>query len=165
MFQSVLRRWLKRPPQTDQAVSSPEAPEPAAPLPPQSPAGRFPARTPRLTVEVCDLADETLVRLQGEGGFLEAAILETALLPLNARRPAVVTFNLSELYFISSLVLGILVRFCRSAARNGGRVRLTALQPQVRESIEQAGLVTLLLEQDAAEAAQDGAANLAPVNA
>jgi anti-anti-sigma factor len=165
MFQTLLRCCSKASTRSDQAVSPGGSLEQPAPLPPLPSAGRSPAQTPRLAVEVCHLSSEVLVRLQGEGGFLEAAVLDAALLPLSARRPAVVTFNLSELYFISSLVLGILVRFCRSAARNGGRVRLTALQPQVRESIEQAGLATLLLEQDAGEAAQDGAVNLAPVNA
>jgi anti-anti-sigma factor len=96
------------------------------------------------------------VRLEGEAGLLEAAVLDAALLPLNARQPAVVTFDLSELHFMSSLVLGIFVRFCRSAARTGGRVQLTALQRQVRESIERAGLAMLLLEGRGGSPGQSG---------
>jgi hypothetical protein len=42
-------------------------------------------------VEVCDLANEVLVRLRGEAGYLEAEILDAALPPVRARRPALVT--------------------------------------------------------------------------
>jgi anti-anti-sigma factor len=116
-------------------------------------------------VEVSDLANEVVVRLRGEAGYLEAETLDAALLPVRARRPALVTFDLSELHFIASLALGILVSFRRTADRTGGRMRLTALRPNVRETVEQAGLAKLLLEPDAPAAAQDGAPNRALVKA
>ena len=59
---------------------------------------------------------------------------------LEARRE----FDLGELRLISSMVLGVLVGFHRSTLRTGGRMRLIALQPIVREAIEQANLTTLL---------------------
>jgi anti-anti-sigma factor len=151
MLQTLLHFCSKASTRSDQAVSSVGSPEQRTALPPPSSAGPSPSRTPRLAVEVCVLAGEVLVCLKGEAGYLEAEVLDATLLPLNARRPLMVTFNLTELSFISSLVLGVFVRFCRSAVRWGGRVRLTALQPQVREAIEQAGLAMMLLEQDAAE--------------
>jgi anti-anti-sigma factor len=108
---------------------------------------------------VCELANEILVRVQGEAGYLESDVLDRALMSLRARRPALVTFDLSELHFLASLALGILVGFRRSAIQHGGRVRLTALQPNVRETIEQAGLARLLLEPDAPAPAGDGGPN------
>jgi anti-anti-sigma factor len=109
-------------------------------------------------VVVNELPDQVLVRLQGEAGFLEADVLSAALVRVSARRPALVTLDLSELHFLSSLVLGILVRFGHSTVRAGGRVRLTPPRREVAEAIEQAGLMTLLLGPAAAEDAQDGAA-------
>src|SRR6516225_1179715 len=53
-------------------------------------------RTPRLEVLVCDLANEVKVSLKGEAGYLEAEVLSAALLPLSARRPPLVIFDLSE---------------------------------------------------------------------
>jgi anti-anti-sigma factor len=115
-------------------------------------------------VVICDSADEVIVRLQGEGGYLDVQPLNAALLPLHARRPALVTFDLSELHFISSLVLGVLVSFRRSAARAGGRVRLTALRPEVHEAIVRTGLATLLLEPDAPETGGNEAQGLTLAN-
>jgi anti-anti-sigma factor len=114
-------------------------------------------------VVVCEMADEVNVRLQGEAGYLESAVLDSALMPLRARRTALVTFDLSELTFIASLALGILVSFYRSAKQYGGRVRLTAMQPNVREAIERTGLIRLFQESDAAAGAQDAGPNPASV--
>jgi anti-anti-sigma factor len=105
------------------------------------PACRRPERAPRLTVEVCDRGDDALVRLKGDAGYLEAEVVSVALLSLCARRPALVTFDLGELESISSLALGALVGFCRNAGRWGGRVRLVAPWPRVREMVEAAGLL------------------------
>jgi anti-anti-sigma factor len=164
MLRTLLRRWSKTSSCSDQAVTTPEPLRQPAPQPGQSSAGRSSVRAPRLAVEVCDLADEVVVRLKGEAGFLEAELFDAALLPLNARRPRLVTFELGELSLISSLVLGILVRFRRNADRTGGRVRLTTLQSEVREAIERTGLTTLLLEQNDSATAQDSARELTLVH-
>jgi anti-anti-sigma factor len=161
MFQTLLRRWSKAPTQSVQAVPSVGSPEQPTPLPTRSSADRSPVRGPRLAVVVCDLADEVHVRLQGEAGYLEGRVLDAALLPVSARRPALVTFDLSELHSMSSLVMGILVQFRRNAAQKGGRVRLTALRPEVREAIERAELAKLFLEHNAAEEARAGAQQVA----
>ena len=61
-----------------------------------------------------------------------------------ARRPAVVTLDLSQLRSISSLAMGVLVAYRRSVVRTGGRVRLThELQPAVREALTRAELLEL----------------------
>jgi anti-anti-sigma factor len=148
-----LRSWIRNLfAASGQAVPSGASPHP--PAPPGRPcAGRSSTRASRLAVEVCELANEVLIRLRGEAGYLEAAILDAALMPVRARRPALVTFDLSELRFLSSLALGLLVGCHRSAARTGGRVRLIGLRPAVREVIERTGLAMLLLEHDGAQAA------------
>jgi anti-anti-sigma factor len=55
-----------------------------------------------------------------------------------------VTLDLSELRFISSLAMGVLVTFRRSVVRTGGRVRLAeGFQPAVKEALTRAGLLDL----------------------
>jgi anti-anti-sigma factor len=104
--------------------------------------GTMPA--PKLEVVVSDLPDEVLVCLKGEAGYLEAEVLKAALGTLSARRPQLVTFELSELRLISSLALGILVNYHRATVRNGGQVRFTGHHPNIRDIIEQTRLLMLL---------------------
>jgi hypothetical protein len=103
------RAWQSLPPREE-----PRRPEPAAPPPlaeKQSPLGF------RLEVEVVETAEGVTVRLRGKAGIAEARTLQAALLRLSARRPACVTFDLRELLFISSLVMGVLVEYRRAAGR------------------------------------------------
>ena len=98
----------------------------------------------RLKVEVHDTPEGMVVRLRGEAGVVEAGALEAALLRLAARRPAKVTFDLSELEFISSLAMGVLGAYRRGVVRTGGRVCLAPeLRPMVREALNRAELLSL----------------------
>jgi anti-anti-sigma factor len=130
-----------RPAQTSQTRTSP-----LASLSDRLAARRSTRAAPRLAVEVSEVSDEVLVRLRGEAGYLEGTILDAALLPLVARCPARVTFDLSQLQLVSSLVLGIIVSFFRRAVRGGCRVQLVAPRPEMREAVERAGLTTFLPE-------------------
>jgi anti-anti-sigma factor len=95
-------------------------------------------------VAVSQTSDGPLIEVKGEARFDCTGELLNALLAPAACRPAVVTLDLSELRFISSLAMGVLVAFRRGVVRTGGRVRLTeGLQPQVRESLARAGLLDL----------------------
>jgi anti-anti-sigma factor len=97
-----------------------------------------------MEVEVNDTPEGVVVRLRGEAGVPEAAALEAALLPVGTRRPARVTFELSELLSISSLAMGVLVAFRRAVVRAGGRVCLAPdLQPLVRQALHRAELLDL----------------------
>jgi anti-anti-sigma factor len=165
LFSTLRYPGSKTAPSSAPATPATEALQPSAPRPGGSFAHRAPAWASQLVVEVRDLGNEVFVRLQGEAGYLEATALDAALQPARARRPARVTLDLSELHFISSLALGVLVGFRRSIARTGGRVRFTALRPNVRETIERAGLAKLLPEPDAPAEGQDGAPNWALVKA
>jgi anti-anti-sigma factor len=98
----------------------------------------------RLEIEVQTAPQGRVVRLRGEAGVAEAGILEASLLPLVAARPACVTFDLSQLVFISSLAMGALVTYRRAAVRAGSRVCLLGeLAPAVREALERAELLGL----------------------
>jgi anti-anti-sigma factor len=98
----------------------------------------------RLTVEVSETLQGHVVRLRGEAGLAEAGALEVALVPLAARRPPCVTFEMSELEFISSLAMGVLVAFRRGAVRAGVRVCLAIdLRPPVREALERADVLSI----------------------
>jgi anti-anti-sigma factor len=85
-----------------------------------------------------------LIRIKGEAGVASGGALLDGLLGPAARRPALVTLDLSELRCLSSLALGVLVAYCRGVIRTGGRVRLAgALQPAVHEALARAELFNL----------------------
>jgi anti-anti-sigma factor len=108
-----------------------------------------------MAVEVVETPEGLVVRLSGEAGIPEAGALEAAVSRLVARRPACVTFDLSELRLISSLAMGVLVAFRRAATRAGARVCLVPdLRPAVREALERAELLSLF--ETARRAVPDG---------
>jgi anti-anti-sigma factor len=120
-------------------------PGPAGPVPPRGPARRRPEPALRLEIEVSEAEEGVVVRLRGEAGVVEAGALEAQLLPLLARRPARVTFDLSGLLFISSLALGTLVAYRRAAVRAGVWVCLAPeLHPAVREAFDRVELRAFL---------------------
>jgi anti-anti-sigma factor len=155
MFRTLLRRWSKPSTRPNRAGLAPQANDQRLFLPGRSSGRQSGSQAPRLDVVVCVCAHEVIVCIKGEAGYAEAGSLEAALLPVEARRPPLVTFDLSELHFLSSLVLGILVAYQRSARRRGGRVRLLGLQPPVRETIDCARLTSLFEEVDASEVLKD----------
>jgi anti-anti-sigma regulatory factor len=96
-----------------------------------------------LEIEVVEAPEGLVVRLSGEAGVPDAAALEAATTGLAARRPAQVTFELSELRAISCLALGILEQYRRAAVRTGARVLLAAqLHPAVREALTRTELLS-----------------------
>ena len=114
-----------------------------------------------MEVEALDTAGGVVVRIRGEAGVAEAGALTVALLPLAARRPPCMTFDLGELQFISSLAMGVLVRFRQGVVRAGGHVRLvTSLQEPVREALDRAGLLPLLGSPEGVRSGQELPRNL-----
>jgi anti-anti-sigma factor len=98
----------------------------------------------RLDIEISESGQAVVVRLRGEAGVAEAGVLETSLLRLVARRPPCAIFDLSELHFLSSLAVGVLATYRRTALRVGVRVcRAPALHPAVREVLDRAELTDL----------------------
>src|SRR5262249_9215416 len=118
----------------------------------------------RLNVEVLETGKGPVVRLRGKAGVPEACALEASLLRLAARRPACVTFDLSELVFLSSLATGVLVAYRRGAVRAGARGCLAPdLHPAVRAALDRAGMIGLF-ETDGGVAARVGPGPVAEVS-
>ena len=100
--------------------------------------------SPRIEVGVTEAPGEVVVRVAGKGCVAQADALAAGLLGLSARRPALLTLDLSGLNCLSCLSMGVLVTFRRGLVRAGGRVRLAAsLQESVRAALERAGLFDL----------------------
>jgi len=122
--------------------------------------GEF-GHVPRIEVGIDEGPGEVVVRLSGEAGVGQAGELAAALLRLSARRTPLLTLDLSELCFISSLAMGLLADFRRGVVRSGRRVRLAAgLDESVRETLNRAGLLALFSLPDGAP---NRPANTAPV--
>jgi anti-anti-sigma regulatory factor len=93
---------------------------------------------------VLETPEGIVVQLRGESSVAEVGALEASLLRLLARRPAWVTFDLSELRFIATLAMGVLASYRRAAVRAGARVGLVRdLHPIVREALTRAELIGL----------------------
>ena len=97
-------------------------------------------RQTRLDIEIERRPQGFIVRLDGDAGILEAEDLDFRLMLLVGRRPDLVVFDLSNLGYVSSVTLGLLVSFRRALLKHGGRVRLAGVQPLVREILHRAGL-------------------------
>jgi len=120
-----------------------EQARPPCPVPPRA-GPKPPPPTPRLDIEVVETKDEVVVRLRGEAGVPEALVLEASVMRLAAKRPACVTFDLSELTGISALAMGVLTTYRRAAIRAGARVCLApSLAPAVREALTRAEVLSL----------------------
>ena len=141
MWTSSLRPWFAGPagcgtPPERTPVVTPTLPAPYAPRP--APAG------PAVQVSVIQTAAALVIRVKGEATVQSVGVLQANLLAPSARRPAVVTLDLSELRSISCLALGVLVAYRRGVVRTGGRVRLAEeLQPAVHEALARAELLDL----------------------
>jgi anti-anti-sigma factor len=95
-------------------------------------------------VSVTHTANDLVIRVKGEASVEHAGALLDGLLTATARRPGIVTLDLSELSFIASLAMGVLVAYRRGVVRTGGRVRLAEeMQPAVREALARAELLDL----------------------
>jgi anti-anti-sigma factor len=109
---------------------------------------------PALEVTASQTSDGLVIRIKGEASVGCASALLAGLLVPAAHRPAVVTLDLSELHWISSLAMGALVAYCQGVVRTGGRVRLAEeMQPEVCEALARVGLFDLFETTAGAEAA------------
>jgi anti-anti-sigma factor len=92
------------------------------------------------------MSDGMAIRVKGEPREEFAGALLDGLLAPTECRPALVSLDLSELRFMSSLALGVLAGFRRGVVRAGGRVRLVGeVQPAVGEALSRAGLLGLFV--------------------
>ena len=117
---------------------------PPVPVAQAAPSRRGREPSPGVEVITSQAGDGLVIRVRGEAGVERAGALLDGLLAPAARRPAVVTLDLSELRGISCLAMGVLVAYRRGVVLAGGRVRLAeSLQPSVKESLARAGVLDL----------------------
>jgi anti-anti-sigma factor len=119
---------------------------PSSPLPGPSyaPRRRRPESPSQLEVSASETACGVVIRLKGVAAVNESEALLADLLALTSCRASLVTLDLSDLRFISSLAMGVLVTYRRGVVRRGGCVVLAEdLQPAVREALERAEVMSL----------------------
>jgi anti-anti-sigma factor len=130
--------------QSDIPAANPDIPE----RPPTSVAARGTLRpaplAPTLEVIVHQSANDLVVRVKGEATIHCAGALLDGLLTATAQRPDLVTLDLTQLRFISSTAMGVLVTFRRGVIRWGGQLSIAPnMHPAVREALARAELLEL----------------------
>ena len=146
MISALLSPWFFRPSDPDlRAAPSRAAPkdvEPLRPVAPAAPSPRAPEPDACIEVTTSQTADGLVIRVKGVAGVKQSGALLSGLLAASACWPSLTTLDLSELRFISSLAMGVLVAYRRGVVRAGGRVRLAErLQPAVKEALTRAELL------------------------
>jgi anti-anti-sigma factor len=124
------------------------------------------ASAPTLQVVASQTGDDMVIQLKGEAGMESGGALLAALMGPAAHQPTLVTLDLSELRFISSLAMGLLVIYRRGVLRAGGKVRLAdRLQPSVAEALARARLLDLFETTPSREAVPSREADASGVEA
>ena len=103
---------------------------------------------------VDDVADSTVVRLAGELDLYNAPEVRDALRDALARAPARLVLDMSEVEFVDSTALGVLVE---TSTRSGASaVLLAAPRLEVRRTLQVSGLDRRLRVHDTVESALAG---------
>lgn len=113
------------------------------------------AMQPNLTLVLHDTPRGLVASLSGDAGVAAVDELEQLLLPLSARRPALLVLDLSSLEFISSLAMGTLVAFQRGLKRHRSQLVLAAVPPVIRQALRYAMLEPMFSFCDSVEDALD----------
>lgn len=94
-------------------------------------------------VRIEDKSDAVIVRLRGDATIADTESMRKALDPLIARKPGTVVLDLSELAFINSLGLGVLLEFRQKLHSQSTKIRLAGAKPQVADVFRKTRLVEL----------------------
>ena len=97
-------------------------------------------------------APTVIVAVKGEA-VVDLEPLVSALQTVGSRKPASVVIDLSQLSFMSSLAMGVILAFRRNILAHGGKVRVAAVQPMVLDSFKRARLDKVFDLADSLEAA------------
>jgi len=84
-------------------------------------------------------APTVVVAAKGEA-VVDLEPLVSALQTVGTRKPQNVVVDLSQLSFMSSLAMGVILAFRRNILAHGGKVRVAAVQPLVLDSFRRARL-------------------------
>ena len=105
-----------------------------------------------LLVDVETLPNGTVVHIGGEIR-IDCSALELQLRKVVAQHPMLVVLDLGRLTFISSLGMGCIVGLRKGIAQRGGKVRLAAALPMVKDALTRARLLDVMEHFDSVEAA------------
>jgi anti-anti-sigma factor len=108
------------------------------------PSGPADSDLPQLSVAYSERDGAHVVTLGGELDLRSADELEAALGRVPAGEPARICVDLSELQFIDSTGLAILVKAHQDAAKAGGGLAIVCVPGAVRRTFETTGLMGLL---------------------
>ena len=114
-----------------------------------------------LQVQMTRQQETVLIKLIGEARL----DLEDAAFQLDrvvALHPKIVLVDLSELTFLSSIGMSLLVNLRRTALKSAGTVKLAGLQPRIRDAMAHARLLELFEIFPDITAAQATAGTAAP---
>ncbi|MDD4237807.1 MAG: anti-sigma F factor antagonist [Desulfotomaculaceae bacterium] len=93
--------------------------------------------------------DTLLVRPGGELDLSVADFFRNNLEESLDREPATnIVFNLAQVSFVDSSVLGVLLGRYKRVSKKGGKVIIVSPQPQVRKILELSGLFRIMGESD-----------------
>jgi len=84
--------------------------------------------------EVAEVPFGVIVRIKGFLGMCDQTELHSQLAAVGRQRPRFVVLDLSNVEFISSLAFWAIILFRREIVREGGTVRIAAMQPLVEEA-------------------------------
>lgn len=106
-----------------------------------------------LSCTVEEVLQGCLVCIRGQADTAAIAEIERAFLRVTAGGPRLTVLDLSEMSFISSLAMGSLMNLHKTVTRQGGRLRLAAVQPLVAEAFARIRLPEILEVCDSVAAA------------
>lgn len=106
-----------------------------------------------LACDVEDLPQGCLMRIRGQADTAATAEIERFFLRVTAGRPRLVVLDLSGMSFVSSLAMGSLMNLHRAVTRQGGLLRLAAVQPLVAEAFARVRLPDVIEVWDSVESA------------
>lgn len=89
--------------------------------------------TSTLEIKIDRMAEAYVVRIIGDANVRDVDGMERQLLPIVALSSARVVLDLSEMTFISSLGISVLLNLQRGVRGKGGTVRFAAPQPLIRD--------------------------------
>lgn len=87
--------------------------------------------------------DVVIVRMKGEMGLQNADSVERQFLPVVASKPRLAVIDMTNLEFIGSLGLGMLVELQRGVVRNGGEMFITNAQQMIVDVMRRCRLDTV----------------------
>ncbi len=95
-----------------------------------------------LQVQITHILDAVIIKLIGEARLdVEDAAFQLDRVVVH--HPKSIFIDVSELWFLSSIGMSLLINLRRTAVKAGGSVKLVGLQPMIREALEHARLLEL----------------------